>query len=253
MIHIHAFPEAIVKRGYGHPLGRKNKTNITPPVDVGGEEKYGRGCPHGSKNKPRVNPGVPREEAVKGHNCAPTPQVLRTQGHVAPTGRSHVLFPPPGYPPKDVQLEVRRSEFFFFVNEQALERLKLPEAFAKVTGEQEPDHAFLKKSSKGQGTWRISVYFDGDGCMFFTDGWKEFSFAYNLGFLLTFHHCQGHVAPTDRSQVLFPPPGYPPKDVQLEVQSSKFFVFVNEQALERLKLPEAFAKVTGEQEPTMPF
>jgi hypothetical protein len=58
-----------------------------------------------------------------------------------------------------------------------LERLKLLEAFVKATGEPEPNRAFLKGSKKDQGTWRLMAYFDGDGCMFFTDSWKDFSFA----------------------------------------------------------------------------
>jgi hypothetical protein len=103
------------------------------------------------------------------------------------------LLPPPGSTPKKAPLGSPDYEFFVFVKEETLENLKLPDKFVEVFAGHESGYAFLREASAGQKTWRMTIYRDGTGCMFFTGNWKEFALCYKLeqGFLLTFRHRQG--------------------------------------------------------------
>jgi hypothetical protein len=145
-----------------------NKPKIVPTAPAeNAAAKRGRGRPRGSKNKPKIVPVVAGPSQIRSPPAEPSSDKAKTGA--------------PGF------------EFFVFVGEDTLERLKLREKFVTAIAGQESDHAFLREAGKGQRVWRLDVHFDGEGRMFFTGHWKEFVLAYNIerGFFLTFRHHQG--------------------------------------------------------------
>ena len=80
-------------------------------------------------------------------------------------------------------------EFFIVITGALLERLKLPESFARIYARFDPDHVTLREPSPRQAPWNVKTVRDAGG-LFLEDGWKEFVHHYGIGwaYSLTFRY-----------------------------------------------------------------
>jgi hypothetical protein len=62
----------------------------------------------------------------------------------------------------------------------ARDLLRLPTQFTSSMEDQEMAYAKLRECSSGQPTYRVEVYYDGQGVCYFRDGWSKFFIDYGV-------------------------------------------------------------------------
>jgi hypothetical protein len=62
----------------------------------------------------------------------------------------------------------------------AWDLLRLPTQFTSSMEDQEMAYAKLRECSSGQPTYRVEVYYDGQGVCYFHDGWSKFFIDYGV-------------------------------------------------------------------------
>ncbi|CAM0871951.1 unnamed protein product [Alopecurus aequalis] len=72
-------------------------------------------------------------------------------------------------------------EFFVIILKNPLEKLRLPEKFAKLLDGQEPREVKLQEAGGGRRLWDVEVVFDGKGDMYLERGWEQFARVHDLG------------------------------------------------------------------------
>jgi hypothetical protein len=149
------------KRGHGRPRGSKNKLKDPSTVasfSVSMKRRSGR--PVGSKNKPKVPVAAPSPSAPP-HNASPPS------------------------PPKIYS-------FFCIAGAQCREIQQVPLKFTNFMDGRELREAVLREHSGGGTPYEVEVWYDGDGEMYFRDGWSQFAKDHDLhqGFFMIFdYHC----------------------------------------------------------------
>jgi hypothetical protein len=77
----------------------------------------------------------------------------------------------------------------------AWDLLRLLSQFTSSMEDQEMAYAKLRECSGGQPTYRVEVYYDGQGACYFRDGWSKFFIDYGMHegwfILLTCHDGKG--------------------------------------------------------------
>jgi hypothetical protein len=150
------------KRDRGRPRGIKNKLKDASMVaSSSASVKRRPGRPMGSKNKPKV-----LVVAAPGTSTAP--------GNASP--------PAP----------VKTFSFFCIVGGQCCEKQRVPLKFTKFMDGRELREAILREQSGGGTPYKVEVYYDGCGEMYFRGSWPQFAEDHDLhqGFFMLFdYHC----------------------------------------------------------------
>jgi hypothetical protein len=154
------------KRGCGRPRGSKNKPKVVTmvaPSSVPAKRRPGR--PLGSKNKSKSSTSQVNEplEVSAAHRNPPLPPI----GNV--------------------------FAFFALAGAQCCEQQRVPLKFSEFMDGQELCEAILQEVSSGGPPYKVEVYYDGDGEMFFKGGWPRFAEDYDLhqGWFLLFNYHYG--------------------------------------------------------------
>jgi hypothetical protein len=151
----------VEKRGRDHPRGNKNKSKdpamvASPSVLV----KRRPGRPVGSNNKPKVFATAP-----------------------GPSTPPRNASPPPS--PKIYS-------FFCIIGAQCREIQQVPLKFTEFMDGRELREAILREHSGAGTPYKVEVWYDRDGEMYFRGGWSHFAEDHNLhqGFFMIFdYHC----------------------------------------------------------------
>ena len=72
-------------------------------------------------------------------------------------------------------LDLSNFEFVLPLYHESWEKLWLPKKFAEVLDGQEPRQLKLREASGGRRRWDVDVHFDGEGHMYLTRGWEQFT------------------------------------------------------------------------------
>jgi hypothetical protein len=62
----------------------------------------------------------------------------------------------------------------------AWDLLRVPSQFTSSMEDQEMAYGKLRECSSGQPTYRVEVYYDGQGVCYFRDGWSKFFIDYGV-------------------------------------------------------------------------
>jgi hypothetical protein len=115
----------------------------------------------GSKNKPKVSASA-----------------------LGPSAPPHNASPPPPLP--------KIYSFFCIVGAQCREIQRVPLKFTNFMDGRELREAVLHEHSGGGTPYKVEVWYDGDGKMYFRGGWSQFAEDHDLhqGFFMIFdYHC----------------------------------------------------------------
>jgi hypothetical protein len=168
-----ASPGMLVKRGRGHAKGSNNKPKPALPIPEGeGPEAWTRG----QRDSVRENGPEGQEATPVGLSIGPPPPLE--------------FSPAPGSVLRKAPSKGALYEFFVFVLEGSLEKLKLPDHFSEVFHMYDLGWFLIHEWSEGQETWKVETLHDGVGSVYLAGGWPEFARCYKLrqGSLLVFHH-----------------------------------------------------------------
>jgi hypothetical protein len=149
-------------------------------------EKRGRGCPRGSKNKPK-DPSMVASPSVSMKRRPGRPVGSKNKPKVyaaalGPSAAPHDASPPP---PKIYS-------FFCIAGAHCREIQRVPLKFNKFMDRRELREAILREQSGGGTPYKVEVYYDGCGEMYFRGGWPRFAEDHDLhqGFFMLFdYHC----------------------------------------------------------------
>jgi hypothetical protein len=154
-------------------------------------EKRGRGRPCGSKNKLKV-------VVMEASSFAPAkrrPGFPLGSKNKSKTSTSHINEPldvsaAPLNPPRSSSRAV--FSFFAFADAQCREQQHVMLKFTEFMDGRELCEAILREVSSEGPPYKVEVFYDGDGEMFFKGGWPRFAKDYDLHqgwFLLFDYHC----------------------------------------------------------------
>jgi hypothetical protein len=150
------------KRGRGRPRGSKNKTKDASLVaSSSASAKRCPGRPLGSKNKPKASAAVAPGASAIPHDASPPPSA-------------------------------KIYSFFCIAGAQCREQQRVPLKFTKFMDGRELREAILHEQSGGGTPYKVEVYYDGHGEMYFRGGWPQFAVDHDLhqGFFILFdYHC----------------------------------------------------------------
>jgi hypothetical protein len=82
--------------------------------------------------------------------------------------------------------------FFYITGAQCHEIQRVPLKFTKFMDGRELREAVLREHSGGRTPYKVEVWYDGDGEMYFKGGWSQFAEDHDLhqGFFMSFdYHC----------------------------------------------------------------
>jgi hypothetical protein len=201
-------------RKHGRPKGSRNKstlealtakaataasTSVAPqatgaPSDTGVPEKRRPGRPKGSGKKTAsaaaATPSSPRHRgrplgsknkkapaafgAIASTSARPRATSTPTVGPSRPWLEKPVLQPPAYI------LAEGWSTYIIPVLAGARDLLRLPTQFMSLMEDQEMAYAKLREYSGGQPTYRVEVYYDGQGVCYFRDRWSKFFIDYGV-------------------------------------------------------------------------
>jgi hypothetical protein len=155
------------KRKPGHPKGSGKKTASAAASAPSSPRRRGR--PPGSKNKKA--PAVFRVDAtsVGPHVTVPPP-----------LGPSRPWLEKPALQPPEYISAQGWSTCIIPVLAGARDRLRLPTPFTSSMEDQELTYAKLRECSGGQPTYRVEVYYDGQGVCYFQDRRSKFFIDYGV-------------------------------------------------------------------------
>jgi hypothetical protein len=153
------------KRGRGRPRGSKNKPKDVSMVASSSAVPMKRrpGRPLGSKNKPKPSSSVACQ--VVDANTAP-----------------RNACPPP----------VNLFSFFVIARAQCHEQQRVPLKFTQFMDGRELHEAILLEEYGGGTPYKVEVYYDGHGEIYFRGGWPQFAEDHKLhqGFFMVYnYHC----------------------------------------------------------------
>jgi hypothetical protein len=156
----------IEKRGRGHPRGSKHKPKDVSMVASSSSASMKRHPGHllRSKNKPK--PSLSVAQQALGASAAPR--------NASP--------PPP----------VKTFSFFVISGAQCREQQRVPLKFTQFMDGRELREAILCEESGGGTLYKVEVYYDGRGEMYFRGSWPQFVEDHELhqGFFMLFdYHC----------------------------------------------------------------
>jgi hypothetical protein len=156
------------KRKPGRPKGSGKKTAST--VAAAPLLPHHRGRPPGSKNKK----APPAFGATASTSARPRAAASPPVGPSRPWLEKLAL-----QPPAYISAE-GWSTCIIPVLAGARDLLRLPSQFTSSMEDQEMAYAKLRECSGGQPTYRVEVYYDGQGVCYFRDGWSKFFIDYGL-------------------------------------------------------------------------
>jgi hypothetical protein len=200
-------------RKYGRPKGSRNKstlealavkattaasTSVAPQAagasgDAGIPEKQRPGRPKGSgkKNASAVT-AAPSSSRCRGRPPGSKNKKTPTVFRVAATPAGPRAMAPPPLGPSRPWLEKLALQPPDYISAQgwstciipvlvgARDLLRLPTQFTSSMEDQEIAYAKLRECSGGQPTYRVEVYYDGQGVCYFRDGWSKFFIDYGV-------------------------------------------------------------------------
>jgi hypothetical protein len=167
------------KRRPGYPKGSERKTASAAAAAPSSPRRRGR--PPGSRNKKApaafgaTTSTSARPRAAASPLVGPSrpwleKPVLQLPAYISAEGWSTCIIP---------------------VLAGAWDLLRLPSQFTSSMEDQEMAYAKLRECSGGQPTYRIEVYYNGQGVCYFRDGWSKFFIDYGMHegwFILLTHH-----------------------------------------------------------------
>jgi hypothetical protein len=154
------------KRKPGRPKGSGKKTALAA---VAAPSSSRRGRPPGSKNKKA--PTIFRVDATPAGPRATAPPRL---------GPSRPWLEKPALHPPEYISAQGWSTCIIPVLAGARDPLCLPTQFTSSMEDQEMAFAKLRECSGGEPTYRVEVYYDGQGVCYFRDGWSKFFIDYGV-------------------------------------------------------------------------
>jgi hypothetical protein len=155
------------KRRLGRPKGSGKKIASVAAAAPSLSRRHGR--PLGSKN--RKAPAVFRVAATPEGPRAVAPP---------PLGPSRPWLEKPALQPPAYISAQGWSTCIIPVLAGARDLLRLPTQFTSSMEDQEMAYAKLRECSCGQPTYRVEVYYDGQGVCYFRDGWSKFFIDYGV-------------------------------------------------------------------------
>jgi hypothetical protein len=155
------------KRKPGRPKGSGKKTALAAVAAPSSSRR--RGWPPGSKNKKA--PAIFRVDATPARPRATAPP---------PLGPSQPWLEKPALQPPEYISAQGWSTCIIPVLAGARDRLRLPTQFTSSMEDKEMAYAKLRECSGGQPTYRVEVYYDGQGVCYFRDGWSKFFIDYGV-------------------------------------------------------------------------
>jgi hypothetical protein len=155
------------KQKPGRPKGSGKRK--APMADAAPSSSRRRGRPPGSKNKKA--PAIFRVDATPtGPRATVSP----------PLGPSRPWLEKPMFQPPEYISAQGWSTCIIPVLAGARDRLRLPTLFTSSMEDQGLAYAKLRECSGGQPTYRVEVYYDGQGVCYFRDGWSKFFINYDM-------------------------------------------------------------------------
>jgi hypothetical protein len=145
-------------------------------------EKQGRGGPRGSKNKLKDASMVASSSAsVKRRPGRPVGSKTKPKVSAAAAPGSSAALRDASPPPKIYS-------FFCIAGAQCREQQRIPLKFTKFMDGRELREAILREQSGCGMTYKVEVYYDGQGEMYFRGGWPQFAEDHELhqGFFMLF-------------------------------------------------------------------
>jgi hypothetical protein len=155
------------KRRPGRPKGSGKKTASAAAAAPSSSRRRGR--PPGSKNKKA--PVVFKVTATPARPRVATPP---------PLGPSRPWLEKPALHPPTYISAQGWSTCIIPMLAGSRDLLRLPTQFTSSMEDQEMAYARLRECSGGQPTYRIEVYYDGQGVFYFRDGWSKFFIDYSV-------------------------------------------------------------------------
>jgi hypothetical protein len=155
------------RRKPGRPKGSGKKTASTAVAAPSSSRRHGR--PPGSKTKKA--PAVFKVAATPARPRAATPPPL---GPSRPCLEKLALQPPAYISAQGW------STCIIPMLAGARDLLRLPTQFTSSMEDQEMAYVRLRECSGGQPTYRVEVYYDGQGVCYFRDGWSKFFIDYGV-------------------------------------------------------------------------
>jgi hypothetical protein len=144
----------VEKRGRGRPRGSKNKSKVASMAVSSSSVPVKRrpGRPLGSKNKPKPSASLLNEPLDANGARRNTP------------------------PPSSGNI----FSLFAFAGAQCREQQRVPLKFTEFMDGQELSETILREESGEGSPYKVEVYYDGDGEMFFRRSWPHFAEDYDL-------------------------------------------------------------------------